>query len=153
MKTKKLIIPVLSVAVLIISLAIMLCDIFIPLNFWTHPVLNFLFCLAIGFGVMCMGLGFARSSVWYFFLSAVLIGLALIYALLQYILWWIGVIVVCVVLIIFSILSIISAGYKTEEIAINKSPKYKNYFQRKEEKEQKEAQAEPEKLPEIKSFK
>ncbi|MBE5734068.1 MAG: hypothetical protein E7347_03345 [Clostridiales bacterium] len=152
-KTKKLVIPVLSILILIASLAVMLCDIFIPLNFWTHPVLNFLFCLAIGYGVICISLGFIKTSAWYFFISAVLFGLALVYALMQYITWWIGLIIVGVILVIFAILSIISNGSKTEDIAINKSPDYKNYFQRKEEKEKQEAETQPEKLPEIKSFK
>ena len=46
-----------------------------------------------------------------------------------------------------------SAGNHTEEIALNKSPDYKNYEQRKAEREKAEAESEPEQLPEIKSFK
>ncbi len=152
-KGKRLALALVSIAVLVVSLTIMLLDIFVPLAFWTHPVLNFLFCLFVGFGVICMGLGFSQTSPWYFFLSSILLGLALIYALMQYILWWIGLIIVGVVWGIFAVLSFIVAGNKTEDIALNKSPDYKTYEQRKAEKEAAEANKETEKLPEIKSFK
>ena len=152
-KGKQLALAVTSIIVLIVSLTVMLLDIFVPLAFWTHPVLNFLFCMFVGFGVICMGLGFSKTSPWYFFLSSILLGLALIYALMQYILWWIGLIIVGVIWCIFAVLSFIVAGNKTEDIALNKSPDYKTYEQRKAEKEEQEANKEPEKLPEIKSFK
>ena len=152
-KGKQLALAVTSIIVLIVSLTVMLLDIFVPLAFWTHPVLNFLFCMFVGFGVICMGLGFSKTSPWYFFLSSILLGLALIYALMQYILWWIGLIIVGVIWCIFAVLSFIVAGNKTEDIALNKSPDYKTYEQRKVETEEQEANKEPEKLPEIKSCK
>ena len=90
-----------------------------------------------------------------FFLSSILLGLAFVYAFCCSVpeQWWISLIVVAVIWLIFAILSIMSAGNHTEEIALNKSPDYKNYEQRKAEREKAEAESEPEQLPEIKSFK
>lgn len=152
---KQLTLSISSIAILVVSLVIMLLDIFVPLNIWVHPVLTFLFCLFVGFGVTCFTIGFIEKSSWYFFLSSVLLGLAFVYAfacsLPEY--WWISLIIAGVVWAIFAVLSFMSAGSVTESVALNKSEDYKNYEQRKAEREQAEKSAEPEKLPEIKSFK
>lgn len=150
---KRLITGIISIIILLVSLTITLCDALIPLDIWIHPALTFFFCLFVGFGALCLGFGFAKKSVWYFFLSAVLLGLAFAYAMSQYVEWWIGVIIVGVVWAIFGTLSIISNGNRTEDIALNKSADYKNYEQRKAEKEEAEKNAEPQELPKIKSFK
>ena len=152
---KQVAVYVLAIAVLLVSLVITLLDAFIPLKIWVHPILTFLFCLAIGFGIICLAFGFSKKSPWYFFLSSVLLGLAFVYAFCCSVpeQWWISLIVVAVIWLIFAILSIMSAGNHTEEIALNKSPDYKNYEQRKAEREKAEAEIEPEQLPEIKSFK
>lgn len=155
LKKQRVIIGIVSILILLVSLVITLCDAFVPWDIWLHPILTFLFCIFIGFGVLCMAMGFAKKSVWFFFISALLIGLALIYAIAMTVgdKWWIGFIIVPVVWAIFGILSVIYNGNRTEDIALNKSPDYKNYEQRKAEKEAAEA-AEPEKeLPKIKSFK
>ncbi len=152
-KKSKLFVVIASLIVLVASLVVMLCDALIPLNFWVHPALNFVFCLFVGFGVICMVLGFVKVSPWHFFLSAILLGLALIYALSQYIVWWIGLIIVAVIWAIFAILSFLIGGGKTEDIALNKSPNYKTYDQRKSEKEKQNAVNTSKELPEIKSFK
>ena len=151
-KGRRFAVAIASLIVIVISLVVMLFDIFVPLNFWTHPVLNFLFCLFIGFGVICMAFGFTKSSPWYFFLSAILLGLSLIYALIHYIDWWVGLIIVCCVWVIFAIISFIIAGNKTEDIALNKSPDYKTYEERKKLKDIKTTTKEEE-IPKIKSFK
>ena len=46
-----------------------------------------------------------------------------------------------------------STGNKTESIALNDSPDYKNYKERREEKLKAEQEKGEEELPEIKSFK
>ncbi len=150
---KQLAVTLVCIAVLVVSLVITLLDALVPLKIWVHPALTFLFCLCVGFGVLLSVLGFARKSVFYFFLSAILLGLALVYALSNYIDWWIGVIVVAVVWAIFGCVSFIANGNRTEDIALNKSPDYKDYKQRKAEKEAAEQAEEKKELPEIKSFK
>ena len=156
MKTKKnLILAVLSICILALALTFALVDALVPLNVWTHPLLNFLFCAAVGFGIIAIYLGFAKSSPWYFFLSAVLLGLAFFYVLVQYISWWICLLIVVVVWVIFGIMSFMRAGNQTEDIALNKSPDYKTFEQRKAEEAAKKAEEKKAEkpLPEIKSFK
>lgn len=150
---KQFFISVLSILIFLSSLALMLCDIFIPLNIWTHPVLTFVFALFVGFGIMTFAFGIVKGSPWYFFLSAVLIGLSGFYVLIQYLKLWIALIILFVFLAIMPIISIIFSGNKTENIALNKSPDYKNYHERKAEKTAKEKEELDEELPEIKSFK
>ena len=149
---RQLIVSLISILIVLGSLAFMLCDFLIPLNVWTHPVLNFFFCLFLGFGIMTMVIGFIKSSPWYFFLSSMLFGLTLIYALLQYLPWWIGVVIVVVVWVICAIVSFMSNGSQTENVALNNSPEYKTYEERKAEEENAKTE-EKEELPEIKSFK
>ena len=153
MKSKRLVLGLVSIAIILISLAIMLMDIFVPLSFWTHPILNFAFCLFVGFGTLTFVLAVKEKSPWYFFLAAFLLGLALFYLLMQYVKWWVALIVLVCVLSVFGILSVIIAGNKTEDMALNKSSDYKDYKQRREEKLQEENLAPTEELPKIKSFK
>ena len=133
---KQLAVSLYSILVIIVALAFALCDFLIPLNIWTHPALNFLFVLCIGFGILTIVFGTVKGSPWYFFLSSILFGLALIYVLLQYIPWWIGLIITVSIWIIFAIISFISSGNKTENIALNESDEYKTYAQRKSETDQ-----------------
>jgi len=150
---KQLVVGIVSIAIFVCSLALMLLDVFVPLNIWTHPVLTFLFALFVGFGVLTFVLAILNRLPWYFFLSAILLGLALLYVLLQYVKIWIALIIVIVFIAIVPIISFIVAGNKTEDIALNKSSEYKDYYQRKAEKEKAEIEKEKEELPEIKSFK
>lgn len=155
LSNKQLSISIASIAILVVSFAVMLLDAIIPLNIWLHPILTFLFCNFIGFGIICLILGFSKKSPWYFFISAILIGLAFVYAFAcsapEY--WWISVVAVVVIWIIFAVLSFMVSGNQTEDIAINKSSSYKNYEQRKIEREKAESKKEEKSLPEIKSFK
>lgn len=153
---KSLILCIASIAIIAISFTVMLLDALIPLNFWVHPALTLLFCLCIGFGIMTVTLGIINKSPVYYFLSAVLLGLALLYALINLVkFWWIGLIALVLLWVVMAIFSFMSAGNQTENIALNKSPDYKDYNQRKAEKEAKEAEEEKEEkeLPKIKSFK
>ncbi len=151
----QLIVSLISIAILIVSLTFALLDALIPLNLFIHPILNFLLVAFIGFGVLTLILGIIKSSPWYMFLSAVLIGLALVYLLIQFLgeMWWLSLLVVGVVWIIFAILSFIYSGNKTENIALNKSTDYKDYKTRKKEEKNSEDNGEKKELPKIKSFK
>ena len=152
MKSKKnLLLGVSALTVLTLSLVFALLDALIPLKIWTHPILNFLFAICIGFGIMVLVMAFIKKSPWFFFTSAILFGLAFFYVLMQYITWWIVLIILVVVLAIFAVVSFMTAGNKTEDIALNKSPDYKNYEQRKAEDNATEKEEKP--LPKIKSFK
>lgn len=155
MKTSKsgVIIAVVSISILIVSLAVMLMDVLIPWNFWAHPAINFLFCLFSGFGILALVLGIKRSSPVFYFISALLLGLAVFYAVFQYAAWWVALIITLVIWAIFSIISLVTAGNKTESIALNNSKDYKDYAQRKAEKQAENEKKETEPLPEIKSFK
>lgn len=150
---KQLFVSIASIAVVLISLAVLLCDYLIPIRFWTHPMLNFLFCIFLGFGIIAFVLGVANKSPWYFFLCSLCVGLSLIYLMLQYLPWWIGLVIVCCAWFILVMISIISSGNKTEDIALNKRSDYKDYNQRNAEKLAEEQNKPQEELPEIKSFK
>ena len=150
---KQLLISVVSLLILVASIAFLLLDVLLPIGLWTHPALNFFFVMFVGFSVLTLVLGFSKASPWYFFLSGLLIGLCAIYALIQYIEWWAALLVVLGIWIIFAAISFIKAGNKTEEIAMNTSSEYKNYEQRKAEKQALEQAKEPEELPKLKSFK
>ena len=148
----KMLICVISLAIILVSLAMLLLDVFIPLDLWTHPVLTFLFCLFLGFGILTLALGIKNKSAWFMFISCILLGLSVLYVLLHYVFWWLSLIIVVVLCSIFAVISFMRSGSKTE-FALNENPEYKNYEQRKAEKEQVESEKELEKLPEIKSFK
>ncbi len=140
-----------AVAILIVlsSVAFLLCDCLIPLNIWTHPVLNFLFFICLGFGIEVFVYGFINKSPWFIFVSSLLLGLTLIYLLAHYIAWWIGLIVIVSIWVVIAFINIIFIGNKTENIALNSSDDYVPYKDRiKQDKEEK-----PEDLPQIKSFK
>lgn len=144
-----------SIAILVVSLIITLCDALVPLDIWVHPILTFLFCAFVGFGVLLIVCAFIKHSPFYFFLSAAFLGLALFYAVINYTEWWIALIALFVTWGVFACLSFLVNGNKTEDIVLNKSENYKNYEQRRAEKQAAEAseEANPKELPKIKSFK
>ena len=137
---KQLTVAILSIAILLAGIVVLILQYALPFAFMTHPILNMLFIYAICFGIMACVFGITKKSPWYYFLSAILLSLAIIYVFVLFDL-------------IVAIFSYISAGNKTESIALNDSPDYKNYEQRKAEKETKEAAEEKPELPKIKSFK
>lgn len=140
-----------SLLILVGALVFMICDWAIPIGLWTHPLLNFFAFLCVGFGITSIVFAFLRKSPWFFFLSGGLIALAGLYISIQYLVWWIAVIIFVFVFVVVALLSLMVAGNKTESIALNDSPDYKDYKARKFEKNS-EAK-ETEELPEIKSFK
>lgn len=150
--SKKIILLCTSLAILVLALTFCLLDALIPLNLWTHPILNFLFVAFAGFGVLSLVYGFKFKSSGYIFLGTILLSLAIFYLFIQFVFWWLSLIIVLFVSVVLSIVSVCCVGNKTEH-ADNKSPDYKDYNQRMLEKEALEQQKEPEELPEIKSFK
>ena len=153
-KSKNLVLGIVSIAVLIASLTFALLDAFVPLDLWVHPALNFFFGIFFGFGVMTLVMAIKNKSTWYFFVSAILLAIAMLYVLIAYsVIWWVIIISVAVLLAVFAIVSVMVAGNMTEDIALNKSPDYKTFEQRKAEEKEKEKDKEEKPLPELKSFK
>ena len=137
MKKERVITCSASIAILLVALTVMIVDFVVPLQLWTHPILNFLFCVFVGYGVYFLVLGIVKKSAWYMFISAILLALSIVYVLCQYVFalpWWAIVIVTVVFCLIIAFVCIMLAGYKTEDIAINKSQDYKDYYQRKADK-------------------
>ncbi len=123
-------------------------------RFMTHPVLNFLLVISAGFGVMTAILGIFKKTPWYFFLSSIIFSYLIIYGFCQFKqIWFVGLIIAIVACAISAIFSFVVAGNKTEDIALNDKPEYKDYKQRKAEKEFAESQEEKKELSKIKSFK
>ena len=146
------ILSLISILIVLASTALMFVDIFTDFTFGFHPALTFLFVLLAGFGIMSLSLGITRKSPAYFFLSSLLLGLALLYVFIIYVkAWWLIIILMFVVWSLMAILSLMRNGNRTEDIALNKDENYKNYQQRKAEKALQEEKEE--KIPEIKSFK
>ena len=123
----------------------------------SHPILTFIFFACAGFSVLLLIAGIIRKYVWHIFCGACLALFVFVYAGFDVFnfKWWITLIIAFVLVIIFVGLSIIIAGRKTEEIALNDHVEYKDYKQRQAEKAEAEKLAEEnqEPLPEIKTFK
>ncbi len=122
----------------------------------SHPVWMFFFVLAAGLGVLLAVQGLSEKSPFLMLLAAVLIVFAFSYALADWahLAWWLIVLVDVVLVAFFVLVNFLRSGNKTEEIALNKSPDYKNYEERKAEREaQEKAEEENYVPPEIKSFK
>lgn len=139
-----------QIVILLCSLSVCLLDALVPLNFWTHPVLNFFFCVFSGFGLYYLILGLKNNSAWSIFIALVLLCSAGVYALLQYLAWWLTIIIIFIFCAISLIISSALLGVKTEEV-LNDKPEYKDYKQRLAEVP--DTEEEQEQLPEIKSFK
>lgn len=158
MKNKKnLLLGIISICIFVFALTFTILNAVLPFKFLTHPALNFFLCLFVGFGIMTLVLAFKNRSPWFFFLTAILLGLSALYVTLYYLtsLWWLCIIIFVVILAVVALTSIMVAGNKTEEIALNKSPDYKTFEQRKTEEQEKDANTEKTEkpLPQIKSFK
>ena len=115
------------------ALAFSLCDYLLPLRLWTHPALNFLFVIFLGFGVSSLIRALIKKAPIFFFLTALFFAPSLFYILIQYLAWWICIICVVVLCSIIATLSYIVCGNVTESVALNEKADYKNYKQRKED--------------------
>ncbi len=150
---KQVFIGIISIIIFLSALILCILDWALPLNIYVHPTLTFLLVIFGGFGLMAFIFAVCKKSPWFFFCSALLLGPALLYIIINYLEWWIAMLSMVVFWIICVVLSVTICGNKTEAVAENASPDYKDYKQRKQEKEEKEAAIEEQPLPEIKSFK
>lgn len=148
---EKKIIGIASIIILLLSLILMIMDFVLPLNLWTHPVLNFFFSLFIGLGITCIMIGLLKHRVFMFFIGILLSGLAVFYLIIQYFVWWIALISCFVYIAVLTIINILINGNKTDDIALNNSKDYRDYRNRAEKTDIEEEKQEE--LPEIKSFK
>ncbi len=145
-----------TLAVFLIALILTVlewCKIF---TLCSHPVFMFFLVVSAGLGVLATVRAFTEKSPFFFFLAAVLFMYLVSYCLADFVhmIWWLIAIVAIVIAVVFVVFSFITAGNKTEQIALNKSPDYKNYEQRRAEREEKEKTEEENYVPpEIKSFK
>lgn len=153
-KKNRVINGVISIAILIVSLAIMIIDFAVPsVNIFIHPVLTFLMCMCIGFGVWHVCLGVASKSIFYTFVGSIFFGLALFYVLICLLNWWIALVSLIVFWLIMGCLISILFGNPQDDCAMNKEGDgYKDYEERKLE-EEKTASEESSEVPELKSFK
>ena len=156
MKNKSnVVMGIVAIAILCVALVFTLLDALIPIGLFIHPALNFLLIVFAGFGIMLAITGFIRKSTWFFFLGAELSGFALFYVLINFVIWWLCLIIVLAFWAILAIVSIIRIGNMTESVALNDSDDYKTFDERKAE-EAKNAKADAkteEELPKLKSFK
>ena len=152
-KTKKIVYTITSSLIVLFALAFCILDWKLKIDFGYHPILSFLFVIFAGFGIVVLVLAFQAKSPWFFFTSAIMVGLSVFYVMFYYTRYWVAIIVTVGIWALFAILSIVICGNTTENIALNKSPDYKDYKQRRAEKLEAEANKPEEELPEIKSFK
>lgn len=148
-----------AIFIFVASLILTLLDAFIPIKIFNFPsaklspLFTFIIFNFVCFGVMCIALGLAKKSTWYFFLSGGLFFVSAFFICMQFIIWWISLIIALVIAVIVGLLSYIITDKKVEYIALNDKPEYKDYKERKAEKIEEEAKKEAEEIPEIKSFK
>lgn len=140
-----------SIGVLLLSLVFALVDYIVPLNLWTHPALNFLFCAFIGFGIFGAVYGLRNKVAMYVLVGAILLGLASYYLTFQYIGWLMSLLVIFTVWAVFAIVGYVCLGNKAEK-ALNDEPDYQS-FQVQREKAKSEENSQPEELPQLKTFK
>jgi len=149
----QVLLSIISILIITVAIAVMICDWAVPLNIFMHPVLTFFMIVFGGFGILCYALGGVKKSSGFFLAGAFQIGLVIIYVLICVrVYWYIALIVMLSFWTITGIVTFLVCGNKTEEIALNKSSNYKDYKQRNAE-QQKDDNTEKEELPEIKSFK
>ena len=149
---KKILVGIISIAILVAALVFALVDALVPLKIWTHPILNFLFIAAVGFGCLALVLGFAGKKSFWLFIGNIIFALGICYVLAQFLEWWLCIIIPIAVIVIMAIISFLVVGNRTED-ALNKDKNYKTYEQRKAEENAAKAQEEKPELPKIKSFK
>ena len=71
MKGKKIAIGIISVAILLVALTVTIIDAAEVIDLWTHPILNFLFVIAAGFGLMAIIIGFTSRSAFIDFIGII----------------------------------------------------------------------------------
>lgn len=121
-----------------------------------HPIFMLLMILSGGFGIIQIVLAIIDKSPFRFMLAAFLLVYLVSYCLIDFLSlkWWLILIIDIAVVFFIVAASLFTAGDKTEGIALNAAPDYKDYKERNAERDAKEAEEEENLvLPEIKSFK
>ena len=133
----------------------MILNILLFKDFLFHPALNAVALLSLLFAIVSYVKAFSAKAPVYFMLGGILLSLVVLYLLLSLFIkfWWVAILVTAALLMITALVSYIIAGNKTEQIALNKSPEYKNYEERMKEKYEQAEKEDKKELPEIKSFK
>lgn len=144
-----------GIAIIVLSVAFMIVNYLSFPDFLVHPVLNAIAFLLIAFTILAYVKAISAKAPVYFMLGGIMLGFVILYVLIAALpkLWWIAIVVTIAVWAITALLSYIISGNKTEEIALNKSPDYKNYEERMKEKYAEAEKKDNKELPEIKSFK
>ncbi len=146
-------VAIISILLLVGASTILILQYALDFDFFSHPILNFLFVLECGFGLMLLIMGIVKKFTWFYFSSAILLSLVIIYLFAQIEFWWVGLIIAVVFCVIVGLFSFITVGNQIDDMSLNNSPEYKNFEQRQSEKEEFENSQEEEELPTIKSFK
>lgn len=149
----QIIISICSIAIILIALLFSILQAVGVLTVLAHPIITFIILLFGGLGIETLVLGIVKKSTWFFFLSIIMLSLVILYLLIKYVSVLVGIISTVAFIAIAAVTCVLICGNKTESIALNKDPAYKDYNQRKAEKEEAERNAPKEELPEIKSFK
>lgn len=150
---KQLSVVIISLAILICASTLLVLQYALPFDFMTHPVLNFVFVLTCGFGLMTLILAIISKSSFKYFITAILFSLSIVYIFVQFAFWWVGLILSVVISVVLSLIGFISVGSTDTLLAENNSPEYKDFEQRQALKDEKEQSEEKKELPKIKSFK
>lgn len=143
-KKNRLVNGIVSILILIISLALMIVDFVSPsINILLHPVLTFLLCVLVGFGVFFIVSGLIKKSAFSTLGGSFCFGLALLYVLSCLLVWWIGLIVTVTFWLVMCIVSTMINGNSADDCAMNKEGDgYRTYEARKQDKEEKEDNSE-----------
>lgn len=122
-----------------------------------HPILTFFLIFFTGISLTFLLNGLISKYPWHTFCGGGLFLICLVYALIDCfnLAWWIIVIIAVTYLVLLFVLSVFTAGNKTEDMALNNHVEYKDYktrYAEKAELERLEEEAKGE-APVIKSFK
>ena len=111
-----------GIAIIVLSVAFMIINLFAFEDFLVHPVLNAVALAALSFAVVSFVKAFSAKAPVFFMLGGILTGLVVLYVLLALIkdYWWVAVVITIALWFITALLSMIIVGNKTEEISLNK---------------------------------
>lgn len=155
MKNKKINLIV-SICIVLVSIVPMILQIVGVLSLWntfSHPVLTYFLTVLALFGVYGYVVFAVRKSAVGGLFGAILLSVFSVLVLVHYSFWWIVFVIVPVICLVTGMLGYLLRGDKTEKIALNANTDYKDYNQRKAEREAVEKNEEKKEVPTLKSFK
>lgn len=155
MKSKKinLIVSICIVLVSLIPMILQMAGVFSLWNTFSHPVLTYFLTALTLFGIYgYVVFGVRRSAVGGLF-GAILLSVVAILVFVHYAFWWVIFVIIPVICLVTGLTGYLLRGDRTEDIALNAKPDYKDYNQRKAEKQEAEKNEEKKEVPTLKSFK